>query len=237
MSICPITIPFPKTKASISLIKQQLNELFKDLDPILETPNDKTVCYKGVSMTQQLHLQNTTVSKDTHNNPNLSREGIMSNPIASPNNSRYNRDRFLEYDHVYDNGDGDIDDIFSNFINPYYHNNCVENLNLFTYGSTGCGKTYTIQNILTQLSLEIFFEEGSIVECSYMEIYNDTVRDLLIVNNEIYEDGIPVEPKINLFIREDYQGIQCIDGLSMHRANNYEELRDILTIGHNKRKT
>ncbi len=51
-------------------------------------------------MTQQLHLQNTTVSKDTHNNPNLSREGIMSNPIASPNNSRYNRDRFLEYDHV-----------------------------------------------------------------------------------------------------------------------------------------
>ncbi|KAF0274342.1 hypothetical protein FOG51_00567 [Hanseniaspora uvarum] len=220
-----------------TILKQQLNELFKDLDPILETPNDKTVCYKGVSMTQQLHLQNTTVSKDTHNNPNLSREGIMSNPIASPNNSRYNRDRFLEYDRVYDNGDGDIDDIFSNFINPYYHNNCVENLNLFTYGSTGCGKTYTIQNILIQLSLEIFFEEGSIVECSYMEIYNDTVRDLLIVNNEIYEDGIPVEPKINLFIREDYQGIQCIDGLSMHRANNYEELRDILTIGHNKRKT
>ncbi|CAI8505850.1 unnamed protein product [Hanseniaspora opuntiae] len=69
-----------------------------------------------------------------------------------------------------------------------------------------------------------------------MEIYNDTVRDLLIVNNDTYEDGSSNEPKINLFIREDYQGIQCIDGLSMHRANNHQELENILLVGHNKRK-
>lgn len=225
------------TNKNTTILKQQLNELFKDLDPILETHNDKTICYKGVSMTQQLHLQNSSFSKETHNNPNLSREGIMSNPIASPNNSRYNRDRFLEYDRVFDNGDEDINEIFNTFINPYYYNESVQNLNVFTYGSTGCGKTFTIQNILKLMSHELFANDNSIVECSYMEIYNDTVRDLLIVNNDTYEVGSPNEPKINLFIREDYQGIQCIDGLSMHRANNHQELENILLVGHNKRKT
>ena len=225
------------TNKNTTILKQQLNELFKDLDPILETHNDKTICYKGVSMTQQLHLQNSSFSKETHNNPNLSREGIMSNPIASPNNSRYNRDRFLEYDRVFDNGDEDINEIFNTFINPYYYTESVQNLNVFTYGSTGCGKTFTIQNILKLMSHELFANDNSIVECSYMEIYNDTVRDLLIVNNDTYEDGSSNEPKINLFIREDYQGIQCIDGLSMHRANNHQELENILLVGHNKRKT
>ncbi|KAL6935005.1 hypothetical protein ACO0R3_000977 [Hanseniaspora guilliermondii] len=225
------------TNKNTTILKQQLNELFKDLDPILETHNDKTICYKGVSMTQQLHLQNSSFSKETHNNPNLSREGIMSNPIASPNNSRYNRDRLLEYDRVFDNGDDDIDEIFNTFINPYYYNDMVQNLNVFTYGSTGCGKTFTIQNILKLMSHELFANEKSVVDCSYMEIYNDTVRDLLIVNSDIHEDGASNEPKVNLFIREDYQGIQCIDGLSIHRANNHPELENILSVGHNKRKT
>lgn len=225
------------TNKNTTILKQQLNELFKDLDPILETQNDKTICYKGVSMTQQLHLQNSSFSKETHNNPNLSREGIMSNPIASPNNSRYNRDSFLEYDRVFDSGDEDINEIFNTFINPYYHNESVHNLNVFTYGSTGCGKTFTIQNILKLMTHELFANEESIVECSYMEIYNDTVRDLLIANSDTYGDGPSNEPKINLFIREDYQGIQCIDGLSMHRANNHQELENILSVGHNKRKT
>ncbi|KAL6925827.1 hypothetical protein ACO0SA_000428 [Hanseniaspora valbyensis] len=203
-----------KTNTSNTIMKQQLNEMFKDLDPILEIPNSSVVCYKGVSVTQQ---------------QNNSRDYIMSNPIASPNNTRYNRDRIMEFDQVYNEDDEDIEKLYNKWITPHLENNGIENLNIFTYGSTGCGKTFTIQNILDFLMNDIFKFDDLNIQCSYMEIYNDKVRDLLT--------GETADNLTDLFIRENFQGSQCIDGLSVHSVKTIDELKEIVQYGHDQRFT
>lgn len=208
-----------KSNTNKTIMKQQLKDLFNDLDSILEVPNDRVVCYKGVSVTQQMHLQQQSNSRDY----------IMSNPIASPNNNRYNRDRIWEYDQVYRKNDDDIEKLYETWIKPHLKNEEVENLNVFTYGSTGCGKTFTIQNILNFLMSDIFSYEDINIECSYMEIYNDKVRDLLTEESP--------DITTDLFIREDFQGSQCIDGLSTHHAKTKEDLKRIVEYGHDQRFT
>ncbi|XBW35528.1 hypothetical protein QEN19_001103 [Hanseniaspora menglaensis] len=211
---------FLKGNPNSSIMKQQLKDLFKDLDSILEVPSESVICYKGISVTQQMHLQQQSNSRDY----------IMSNPIASPNNSRYNRDRVLEFDHVFNKDDNDITKLYDTWIAPQLEDANIENLNIFTYGSTGCGKTFTIQKILNNLLDDVFQSSNIKIKCSYMEIYNDKVRDLL--TNNI--NGISSN---DLFIREDFQGFQCIDGLSVHDAYDIKQLKEIVQYGHDQRFT
>lgn len=61
-----------------------------------------------------------------------------------------------------------------------------QNATIFTYGATNSGKTFTMygsesQGGIVPIALEQLFEQIAIFKIAYYEIYNETVRDLLLM--------------------------------------------------------
>ncbi|KAJ6264604.1 Kinesin-4 [Drechslerella dactyloides] len=112
------------------------------------------------------------------------------------------------------------------------------NATVFAYGATGCGKTHTISGTKQQpgiifLTMEELFQrieelksEKSIeLSMSYLEIYNETIRDLLI----------PGGSKLGLNLREDSNSSIAVAGLSTHRPLNVQEVMDMIVMGNENR--
>ncbi|CAH1795258.1 unnamed protein product [Owenia fusiformis] len=118
--------------------------------------------------------------------------------------------------------------LIENVINGY-------NATVFAYGATGAGKTYTMlgrdDNIgimalaLNDLFLEMERTKNHMVykvKMSYLEIYNEMIRDLL-------------DPSLGyLELREDAKGVQ-IANLSEVEASTTEEVMEKLTQGNAER--
>ena len=98
---------------------------------------------------------------------------------------------------------------------------------LFAYGATGCGKTHTISGTpekpgIIFLTMQELYErmqeqadEKTIeISLSYLEVYNETIRDLLIPASQ---DG--PKPAI-LHLREDSSKKISIAGLSEHHPKD-----------------
>ncbi|KAF2792832.1 kinesin family protein-like protein [Melanomma pulvis-pyrius CBS 109.77] len=112
------------------------------------------------------------------------------------------------------------------------------NATVFAYGATGCGKTHTITGTVQQpgiifLTMQELFEKiqevqetkATEVTLSYLEIYNETIRDLLV------EDGT----KTTLMLREDANQTVSVAGLSSHRPQSVQEVMDIIVRGNELR--
>ncbi|KAL9674012.1 hypothetical protein QQ045_030276 [Rhodiola kirilowii] len=110
------------------------------------------------------------------------------------------------------------------------------NGSVFCYGATGAGKTYTmlgtmenpgvmvlaIKDLFTKIRLRSY-DGNHVVQLSYLEVYNETVRDLLA----------PGRP---LVLREDKQGITAA-GLTQYRAYSTDEVMSLLQQGNRNRTT
>lgn len=112
------------------------------------------------------------------------------------------------------------------------------NATIFAYGATGCGKTHTILGttedpgviFLTMKELYACIEKLSDtkivdVSLSFLEIYNETIRDLL-------------EPQTNfkkLVLREDANNKMTVSNLLSHRPKTVEDVMDLIIIGNNNR--
>ncbi|XP_031104591.1 kinesin-like protein KIN-8A isoform X2 [Ipomoea triloba] len=110
------------------------------------------------------------------------------------------------------------------------------NGSVFCYGATGAGKTYTmlgtvenpgvmvlaIKDLFNKIG-ERSFDGNHVVHLSYLEIYNETVRDLL-------------SPGRSLVLREDKQGIVA-QGLTQYRAYSADEVMALLQQGNLNRTT
>ncbi|KAI0198546.1 kinesin motor domain-containing protein [Astrocystis sublimbata] len=108
------------------------------------------------------------------------------------------------------------------------------NATVFAYGATGCGKTHTITGT-TQMPGIIFLtmqelferindcsdEKTTEVSLSYLEIYNETIRDLLV----------PGGSKQGLMLREDSNQAVSVQGLSSHHPKNVQEVMDMIVSG------
>jgi kinesin family protein 18/19 len=112
------------------------------------------------------------------------------------------------------------------------------NATVFAYGATGCGKTHTITGTVQQpgiifLTMQELFERISEttddkvteVSLSYLEIYNETIRDLLVPGNT----------KAGLMLREDANQAVSVAGLSSHRPQNVEEVMEMIMRGNELR--
>ena len=112
------------------------------------------------------------------------------------------------------------------------------NATVFAYGATGCGKTHTITGTVQQpgvifLTMQELFERISErsdekvteVSLSYLEIYNETIRDLLV----------PGGSKAGLMLREDANQAVSVAGLSSHHPQNVQEVMDMIVRGNEYR--
>ncbi|CAI9786872.1 unnamed protein product [Fraxinus pennsylvanica] len=110
------------------------------------------------------------------------------------------------------------------------------NGSIFCYGATGAGKTYTMLGTMDNPGVMVLaikdlfskiqqrsFDENHTVHLSYLEVYNETVRDLL-------------SPGRPLVLREDKQGIVAA-GLTQYRAYSAEEVMALLQQGNLNRTT
>ncbi|XP_008244056.1 PREDICTED: kinesin-like protein KIF19 isoform X2 [Prunus mume] len=110
------------------------------------------------------------------------------------------------------------------------------NGSVFCYGATGAGKTYTMLGTLENpgvmvLAIKDLFTKirkrscdgNHVVHLSYLEVYNESVRDLL-------------SPGRPLVLREDKQGIVAA-GLTQYRAYSTDEVMALLQQGNQNRTT
>lgn len=110
------------------------------------------------------------------------------------------------------------------------------NATLFAYGATGCGKTHTIvgseddpgiiYRTMKDLYLKIEAKKNETVfdvSLSYLEVYNEMIRDLL----EPETDAI-------LDLREDESHI-VVSGLSTHSPSSADEILAMLVKGNEHR--
>ncbi|GLJ26791.1 hypothetical protein SUGI_0522630 [Cryptomeria japonica] len=111
------------------------------------------------------------------------------------------------------------------------------NASVFCYGATGAGKTHTmlgtvetpgvmamsIKDLFAKLEQQNCYSEPVIL-LSYLEIYNESVKDLL-------------SPGRPLVLREDKQGNVSSLGITQYRAHSTNEVMDLLHQGNQNRTT
>lgn len=118
------------------------------------------------------------------------------------------------------------------------------NFCLFAYGQTGSGKTYTMmghaqdneqQGLVPRICRELFNRQktghkdgiGYKTQVSYLEIYNERVRDLLGAQNAGH----------CLRVREHRIYGPYVENLSQHTVNNFEEIYECMMKGNAERTT
>lgn len=112
------------------------------------------------------------------------------------------------------------------------------NATVFAYGATGCGKTHTITGTPQQpgiifLTMQELFEKigersqdkTTELSLSYLEIYNETIRDLLV----------PGGSKQGLTLREDSNQAVTVAGLTSHHPRDVQEVMDMIVLGNEYR--
>lgn len=151
--------------------------------------------------------------------------------------SRIREHRFV-FDRLFDSS-ADQAEIYEQTTKPLL-NSILDGFNatVFAYGATGCGKTHTISGSIDQpgvifLTMQELFakieelQDSKIVDVSllYLEIYNETIRDLLS----------PETPFKKLVIREDAMQKISVSNLSSHKPTSVDEVMDLIMFGNSNR--
>jgi len=128
-----------------------------------------------------------------------------------------------------------------------YKNTCVDLIDsvlkgfngcVFAYGTTGSGKTHTMTGYpqspgISYLMIKDIFQRvhddqanNYEIKVSYVEIYNEVIRDLLVANKK----------NNYLDLREDGEKGVSIAGVTEFAVKDPKQVMSLLTIG-NKRRT
>ncbi|NXN40585.1 KI18A protein, partial [Rhinoptilus africanus] len=151
-------------------------------------------------------------------------------------NKRKNKDLKFVFDAVFAESSSQLEvfehttkSVIDGFLNGY---NCT----VLAYGATGAGKTHTMLGspedpgvmYLTMMALyncmdQIKEDKICNIAVSYLEIYNEQIRDLLVNSGP-------------LAVREDTQKGVVVQGLSLHQPKSADEILQMLDYG-NKNRT
>uniref|UniRef100_A0A8C4KW93 Kinesin-like protein n=1 Tax=Dromaius novaehollandiae TaxID=8790 RepID=A0A8C4KW93_DRONO len=101
------------------------------------------------------------------------------------------------------------------------------NICLFAYGQTGSGKTYTMMG--TPVTIICAFFSFHFFLFSFLEIYNERVRDLLKQSDQ--------KKPYTLRVREHPETGPYVQGLSQHLVTDYKQVVELLEKGIAKRIT
>lgn len=128
------------------------------------------------------------------------------------------------------------DDIFKEVLEPLVNDFLSGyNITLMAYGQTGTGKTYTVSG-LTPLVLEKIVVEGfqgSIEELSFqfIEVYGDTIRDLLS------EDPVESSKTLQVYDDANSEGRTLLTGAVRIRARTLRQVMEVVKYGTQMRAT
>ncbi|KAG9025239.1 kinesin-like protein Klp5 [Tulasnella sp. JGI-2019a] len=157
-----------------------------------------------------------------------------------PGTKRYKDQRYT-FDRVFDEGARQVD-VFEKTTKPLL-DGLLDGFNatVFAYGATGCGKTHTISGTeedpgiiyLTMAELFSKIEEKQDdmmveVSLSFLEIYNEEIRDLLS------EPGTTA-PRGGLQMREDKANRIAVSGLVELRPKTADEVKEFVIAGNARR--
>ncbi|KAM7008767.1 kinesin-like protein KIF16B isoform 2-T2 [Tautogolabrus adspersus] len=171
-------------------------------------------------------------------------------PEGIAGDSTRDRTKTFTYDFSYDSTDGKsstfvsqekvFKDLGSDVLKAAFegYNACV-----FAYGQTGSGKSYTMmgnpgdaglipricEGLFSRISQSTRWDEASFrTEVSYLEIYNERVRDLLRrKSTQTY----------NLRVREHPKDGPYVEDLSKHLVQNYSDVEELMEAGNINRTT
>ncbi|KAK8034161.1 Kinesin-like protein 5 [Apiospora rasikravindrae] len=149
-------------------------------------------------------------------------------------NGKKVKDQVFAFDRVFDDNttqnevyEGTTKNLLDSVLDGY-------NATVFAYGATGCGKTHTITGTAQMpgiifLTMQELFEKISErsdekhteITLSYLEIYNETIRDLLV----------PGGSKTGLMLREDANAGVTVSGLTSHHPKDVQEVMDMIVQG------
>ncbi|KAF7353023.1 Kinesin-like protein 6 [Mycena venus] len=165
-------------------------------------------------------------------------KAFMERGFMPPGTKRYKDKRFM-FDRVFDN-EARQQDVYEATAQPLLQGLLDGyNATVFAYGATGCGKTHTISGTesdpgIIYLTMADLFQriddrrdEWNVeVMVTFLEIYNEEIRDLLA------DPGTPT-PRGGLSIREDKT--VKVAGLVELRPNSAEQVKEIVLQGNLRR--
>ncbi|XP_055088134.1 kinesin-like protein KIF13B isoform X2 [Periophthalmus magnuspinnatus] len=173
---------------------------------------------------------------------------ILHPPITSANKGDpRNQPKVFAYDHCFwsmDDAQKDKfagQDVMFQCLGESLLNNAFMGYNacIFAYGQTGSGKSFTMMGsaeqpgliprlcsaLFNRIDLELREGESFTVEVSYMEIYNEKVRDLLD----------PKGSRQTLRVREHKVLGPYVDGLSRLAVSSYKDIESLMSEGNKSR--
>ena len=171
------------------------------------------------------------------------------NSSSTSGNSNTNK-RWFEFDAVFD-GTSTQDDVYTksgiqnSIVNDLFQG---YNATILAYGQTGAGKTFTMGNendgLIPRCCQDVFDTidtkcDDAVVEMSYLEIYNEEIRDLL-TSNDVSADSTANKVSSNtatpsLRLREMVNGDVYAEGLTCQRVTSSQQIQQIMDVASSKR--
>lgn len=166
-----------------------------------------------------------------------SKSAARSNRVAYGTNTKRVREHRFVFDRLFDDSSTQ-EQVYSNTTRPLL-DSVLDGYNatVFAYGATGCGKTHTITGTPQEpgiifLTMKELFErieelkdtKNVELSLSYLEIYNETIRDLLDPNTQK-----------SLVLREDAVQHISVSNLSTHSPLNVHQVMEMIIAGNQNR--
>lgn len=198
---------------------------------ILDVVDDRMLIFdpKPSTIDNDYLADNSTIGR-------LSARRSISNRGLGNHNSRHKEHKFI-FDKLFDEN-ATQDEVYNNSTKPSI-DAVLEGFNstVFAYGATGCGKTYTITGtpenpgIIFLAMKELFSkienqnDKDITVQVSYLEIYNETIKDLLNIETS--------SRKLTLLENENKEII--VSNLTKVDTSTVDDVMDIIIKGNYNR--